>query len=124
MNKVKIAIAPSDDDSKLDQFKPVMTKFYQANNPKVQQLLKDLRDAEAEADKAAVKFGEPPGQTQWEAFFQIFKEFMDLWKDGEANIQKAKDAAIKEEKRKAAEEKTKKVTSSYQFRSFISLTCC
>jgi hypothetical protein len=110
MSKVKASIGPSDDDSKFDRFKPVMTRFYESANPKVEALVKDVREAEAACDKLAVQFGEQAGQTQWEAFFQIFKEFMDMWTDGEANIQKARDAALKEEKRRIAEEKKKNVS--------------
>eukprot|EP00475_Leptophrys_vorax_P031154 TRINITY_DN47114_c0_g1_i1.p1 TRINITY_DN47114_c0_g1~~TRINITY_DN47114_c0_g1_i1.p1 ORF type:complete len:1003 (-),score=309.79 TRINITY_DN47114_c0_g1_i1:101-3109(-) len=109
MSKLKAAIAPSDDDSKFDRFKPVMTRFFEANNPKVEALVRDMREAEAECEKLAVVFGEPPGQTQWEQFFQTFKEFMDLWTDAEANIQKGREAQAKEEKRKAAEESKKKM---------------
>jgi hypothetical protein len=109
MSKVKTAIGPSDDDSKFDRFKPVMSRFYEANNPKVEQLVKDMREAEAECEKLAVTFGEAPGSTQWEQFFQIFKEFMDLWNDAEENIRKVREAAAKEEKRKAAEESKKKM---------------
>eukprot|EP00475_Leptophrys_vorax_P028324 TRINITY_DN4091_c0_g1_i1.p1 TRINITY_DN4091_c0_g1~~TRINITY_DN4091_c0_g1_i1.p1 ORF type:complete len:986 (-),score=315.85 TRINITY_DN4091_c0_g1_i1:34-2922(-) len=109
MAKVKAAIAPAEDDSKFDRFKPVMTRFFDAANPKVESLLRDVKDAEQACDKLAVQFGEQAGQTQWEAFFQIFKEFMDIWLEAEANIQKARDSAMKEEKKRIAEEKKKQI---------------
>lgn len=107
MEKVKSTISSSEDSAKNDRFKPVMTKFYDAYAPKAQKLLKDCKDAEIDADKLAVLFGEPTGQTQWEAFFQIFKDFMEAWQDAQSNIVRMKEQAVKDEKRKAADEKRK-----------------
>jgi hypothetical protein len=109
MEKIKSALSTFEDGPKGDRFKTVMTKFFDTYNPKAQKLLKECKDAESDADKLAVLFGEPAGQTQWEAFFQIFKDFMDSWQDSVSNIARAKEQAAKEEKRKVADEKRKVV---------------
>ncbi len=96
-------------DSRTDRFKTVMQKFFDGYNPRVQQLLKDVKDAEAECEKIAVQFGEPGnGQTPWESFFSLFKEFIELWNEGESSIRRAKELAAKEEKRRIAEDNKKK----------------
>jgi hypothetical protein len=110
MSKIQVALsASSDQESRSDRFKTVMQKFFDGYNPKVQQLLKDVKDVEAECEKIAIQFGEPGnGQTGWESFFLLFKEFMELWTDGEGNIKRSKELAAKEEKRRIAEDNKKK----------------
>jgi len=95
-----------DDTSDLpgDRFKSVMTSFYQGANQSVENLIAEVQNAETDTEKLAVAFGEPKGKTAWEEFFQIFKEFMESYTQAEEAVQKAEADALKEQKRKEAED--------------------